>query len=82
MSTKDVIREFILEQLAPTVDGGEITDDYPLLEKAVIDSLGVLKIVGFLENSLGIEVDDLDLVPDHFASINALTDFVSTKQQV
>ena len=81
MSTKDVIREFILRELGPVVDADELTDEYPLLENGVVDSMGVLELVGFLESAFGIEVDDLDLIPDHFGSINAITDFVSAKKQ-
>ena len=81
MNTKEIVREFILEQLGPGSVAGDLTDEYPLLEKELIDSMGVLKLVFFLENTLGIEVDDLDLIPEHFGSINAISDFVSTKQQ-
>jgi acyl carrier protein len=45
--TTDRIRRFIVEELS--WQGEELTDDFPLLENQVIDSLGLFRIVGFLE---------------------------------
>ncbi len=69
---KDRIRTFILEELGWYGPPGELTDDYPLIEREVIDSMGLFKLVTFLEES-GIEVADDDLVPDNFASLGAIT---------
>lgn len=69
---RDRIRTFILEELGWYGPPSELTDDYPLIEREVIDSMGLFRLVTFLEES-GIEVADDDLVPDNFASLDAIT---------
>ncbi len=80
MTTRDAVRSFILSELKFSGHPDELVDDYPLLETEVVDSLGIMRLVTFLESHLDIEIDDEDLVPDHFASITAIADLVASKQ--
>ena len=80
MSAEDSIRKFIIDDLKFAGDESELTDDYPLLEREVVDSMGIFRIVGFLEARMGIEVDDEDLLPDNFSSIGQIAQFVAAKK--
>jgi len=75
----DRIRKFIVERfpLARELDPG---DDDSLLEAGVIDSLGILDMVTFLEESFGVVAEDDDLNPENFDSISSLARFVATKR--
>jgi len=53
-----------------------ITDTSDLLESGVIDSLGVLDLVNFLQQEFSVLVDDEDLTPDNFKSIESMAVFV------
>lgn len=64
----------------PVARKNKIDDDAHLLESRVIDSLGVLDIVAFLEQSFGISVTDDELVPENFGSINRMAAFVTQKK--
>jgi acyl carrier protein len=57
----------------------ELGDEDSLLDARVIDSLGILDLVGYLEESFGIEVTDEELTPENFESIGALARFVSRR---
>lgn len=73
MNTKDAVRHFIVQELRWS--GGEpaqLTDDYPLLENSVIDSLGLMQVVQFLENECGVVIADEDLVPENFETLGAI----------
>jgi acyl carrier protein len=72
------IRTFILEKF-PTAKNRGLSDDLPLLESGIIDSLGVLDVVGFLEQTFRIKIDDDELTPDNFANIRRLVAFVESK---
>jgi acyl carrier protein len=78
---KDELRRFIVNELNFQGAVTDLTDDFPLLEEAVVDSLGLLNIVTFLESSFGIEVADEDLVPDNFATIATIARFVEAKRE-
>jgi acyl carrier protein len=72
------IREFVRARfpLARDIPAG---DEASLLDSGIIDSLGILDLVTFLEGDFGIRVSDEDLNPDNFDSIGALVRFVSQK---
>ncbi len=57
----------------------ELTDDGSLLELGIIDSTGVLELVGFLEERFGMQINDEELVPDNLDSISNLIKFVQSK---
>ena len=79
MQTKEEFRKFIVENFLYGQDDGNLTDDISFLEKGIIDSTGVLELVSFIEETYGIAVNDEELIPDNFDSLNKLSDFVARK---
>ena len=77
--TTVLIREFIVQRF-PLASSKELTSDLSLLEYGIVDSLGVLDLVGFIEEEFGIQAEDDDLVPENFDSIDALTRFVTERR--
>ena len=52
----------------------------PLLQSGLIDSLGMVDLVAFIETTFGIQVDDEELVPENFETIFAIAGFVEHKR--
>jgi acyl carrier protein len=52
----------------------------PLLESGIVDSLGILELVGFLESEFGITATDEDLTPENFQSIEGIENYVLAKR--
>ena len=75
---KDVITNFILGHF-PLAKKRNIKDDDHLLEAGIVDSLGVLELVTFLERGFKITVLDDELTPENFKSIDSLVSFVWRK---
>jgi len=46
----------------------------------VIDSTGVLELVGFLEEDFGIRIQDDELVPENLDTIDDIVQFVTRKR--
>ena len=69
------IREFVL-QTFPLARRRNVADTADLLESGVIDSLGVLDLVNFLQQEFALLIDDEDLTPDNFRSIECMAQFV------
>ena len=76
---REQIRGFILEKY-PRARKDGLTDHSPLLESGLIDSLGILDLVGFLEEQFAIQVTDEELVPENFQNIDQLAVFVAQKK--
>jgi acyl carrier protein len=68
-----------IEQRFPLAGTRELTEDTPLLDSGIVDSLGVLDLVVFIEENFGIVAEDHELVPDNFGTIAALTRFVQNR---
>jgi acyl carrier protein len=73
---KTKLRTFI-DQEVLFGDGG-VTDDQDLLG-GVLDSLALLQFVEFIEGEFDIEVNDEDMVPDNFRSIDAIAGYVASR---
>lgn len=73
------IREFIVSNFLFGVDDGSLKREDSFLQNGVIDSTGVLELVGFLEQSYQIEVSDQELVPLNLDSIQNVAAYVSRK---
>jgi acyl carrier protein len=58
----------------------DIDEDYPLLEKQVVDSLGMVTLVSLLEDEFDVEIDDGDVVPSNFRTIKDIAGLVESKR--
>ncbi len=73
------IREFILAHFPIANQQQSLPDEESLLDNNIIDSMGILELVEFIETKFEITVDDEELVPQNFQSIADLSNFVRTK---
>lgn len=79
MSTEDKIRNYILDSFLFTDDQSVLKNDESLREQGILDSTGVLEVMLFLEEAFGIEVDEMEMVPENLDSVNNLVSFVGRK---
>ncbi len=57
--------------------GEKLTPADDLLSAGIIDSLGILQMVGFIEDRFGIQVPDEDVVYENFHSVKALAEYLA-----
>jgi acyl carrier protein len=75
---REHIQNFIIEHF-PIARQRHLSDNSPLLENGILDSLGVLELVTYLEQEFKISVADEELVPENFQTIMCVTAFVEKK---
>jgi acyl carrier protein len=73
------IRNFILERF-PLARKHNFDYKTPLLETGLLDSLGILDVVEFVEQRIGIPMSDDDLVPENFQTVEDISAFLVRKQ--
>ncbi len=73
------IRHFIIDNFMMGRMPEELTDSDSLLSKGIIDSTGVLELIGFLEENYQLNVDNDDLIPANFDSVNSLVTYIQNK---
>jgi acyl carrier protein len=74
------IEQFVLTELARGRGVSSIDRGESLLTSGIVDSHGVMELVGFLEQRYGISVDDSDLTPENFDNVASIEAFVERKQ--
>ena len=80
MSTSTIILEYIKKELAVGSKRNIQMDD-DLLSAGIIDSLGVLQLVAFIEDQFNIQMPDEDVVLENFQSVNSLANYLDNFQK-
>jgi acyl carrier protein len=77
MDTATSIRDYIRDEVR-VADGSSLADDTPLWG-GVIDSVGLMQLIIFIEESFGVEIDDDELTSAHFGTISDIAALVDRK---
>ena len=77
--TEERVRRFIFENFLYMRPDYQLGNDEPLLGNGVIDSLGVMELITFVEESFGVQVADADVTEDNFGSVAAIASYVKSK---
>ena len=80
MDYKASIKPFILNNFLFTDDAAAVADDASLIRGGIVDSTGILELVGFLEESFGLKVADADIVPANLDTIDRIAAFIERKK--
>mgnify|MGYP000692171653 FL=1 len=72
---KKKLREFIFEELIFVAAPEQFKDDDDLLE-AGLDSMGIMRLIMFIEDTYGITLPDTEIEPDNVQSFNALEQWI------
>ena len=78
LDVKEKVRAFVLEYAAGK-GLTEVKDDEPLLTTNIIDSLGSFRMIAFLEETFPLTIEDTDMVPENFQTLNDIESFVAGK---
>jgi acyl carrier protein len=74
-----VINDYISREIVQDAALLPLSNETPLLETGVLDSLTLLRLVQFVEERFGIVVDDVDLVPEHFTSVDTICAYLRSR---
>lgn len=78
---RDQIRAYILSEVLPGARPEELRDDMSLRSSGVLDSMATLRLISFVEQEFGIEVEAHEAGIENFEFIDTIAEFVETKQR-
>ena len=78
---RDQIREFVRESLANPKGIASFTDTESLTENGIVDSLGIFRLVAFLEDTFGARISDEEITSENLSSIQLIEQLVVSKTQ-
>ena len=85
MTEEDVlqkVRDYVAENFLYMRKNKELGDDESLLRTGVISSLGMMELVGWVEETFGLAVDPAEITEQNFDSLNSIARFVSAKRSL
>lgn len=75
------IEKFLLTEVAVGLDKKTLDPDEDLLEQGVIDSLGLMKLIDFIEKTFKVNISDENIVPENFQCLNSMAKLVEQQRQ-
>jgi len=75
------VREYVLENFLYMRKGYEFADTDSLLGHGIIDSMGVVELLTFLQDEFGVDVEEDEITEENLGSLAAIGRFVQGKQQ-
>ena len=75
----DPVREFIAREFLGGTDPAALTATTPLISSGVIDSVGTLRLVLFLEQTFGIEVDAAQIAAGRLDTLAAIAELLEAE---
>ena len=77
---KEKIKDFIMHEVNPERDLDQLEDDEPLIDSGIIDSLGVLKILAFLDEAFGIDLSSEQIKLENFKTVSSICGLIEKAQ--
>lgn len=75
---RKTLRAFIIDSFLKD-NNAVLDDDFSFIEEGIIDSVGVLELVAFLETTFNFRVEDEELIPLNLDSIEKLVTYITSK---
>ncbi len=79
MSRRQQIRQFILGNFLFTDDESAIADDTSLIKQGIVDSTGILELIGFIEETWPVNVPPEDMTPANFDSLASIDRYLDVR---
>jgi acyl carrier protein len=82
MTAGDVIsrtRDFLVENFLYMRKDFTFTDSDSLMKRGVIDSMGVVELVDFVQSEFGVTVDNADITEENFGTLESIGRYVASR---
>jgi len=80
MGNEEIIKKFIVDEIISSNSKNNLSYEDSLIEAGVIDSLGIMKMLAFLDEKFSISIDDQEVIPENFETIKAISNLVEKKR--
>lgn len=78
MTIRETIRTFVLKNFYVSQPDG-LTDDASLIRLGIVDSTGIMEVIGFIEEEFRITVTDQETIPGNLESIERISAYIARK---
>ena len=79
MELDQQIRKYLVENLLYVDDASQYDNDTSFIREGLIDSMGVMELVAFIQSEFGVTTENHEVVVENFDSVGKLANFVRRK---
>ena len=79
MTIEQQLKDYISSNLLFSENGYPYPDNASFLEEGIVDSVGIMELVAFIEENMHVSVEDQEITPDNFDSITKLSAYIQRK---
>jgi acyl carrier protein len=76
---KTQVKQYVMDNFLMGAGPEELRDEDSFMGQHVIDSVGVLELISYLEQTFGIKVEDEEMVPDNLDSLEGVGRYLQRK---
>ena len=80
MNTTETLVRYVSQELLDGTNGANLQADDNLLTSGLIDSLGIIRLVNFIEDSFGVQVRPEDITIENFRTVNVIAEYLQRRQ--
>jgi len=73
------VRDYIKQDLAPDRPDAALAPADDLVSQGLVDSVGILQLIAFIESTFSIQVQDDEVLPENFGTLQQIDRFVQSK---
>ncbi len=77
---QETLKAYIADNILYSDKGYTYPDTASFLENGIVDSMNIMEIVMYVEETFGIQAEDREIIPDNFDSISNLAAFIERKK--
>lgn len=79
MKSMELLKKFITTELISDPAVIEISESAPLIESGILDSMGIMKLLDFIETAFSVKISDGDIIPENFINLEAICALIDHK---
>jgi len=77
--TTNKVRQFINDNFLYGVDINSLENSTSLTQSGYVDSAGIMEVIDYVEDTFKIHVEDHELMPENFDSLDGISTFINNK---
>jgi acyl carrier protein len=73
---EEILEKFIINDVINRINKNELLPEEDLLKSGIIDSMAIIKLVSFIEETFNIRIAEEDLIPENFQNIRSMAGYI------
>jgi acyl carrier protein len=82
LKTQEILKQYLHNELLNTVSYVDLSEDDNLLTSGLVDSLGIMRLIAFIEQSFDLHVRPEEVTLEHFRTINTIAAYIDQRNGV